>query len=157
MMKITFKDIQRQNSKMKSVEVLVSDVGEPNPSVNGLCQAITATDDSGREVEMMYYFSNDTFRVRPEEVGVQFYDIKWNGKNNTFKCVPSEPETQDKKPDNKPDWDNIAFNKCRHNYKVKMLERMLPSELNENQKELDAIDELSLKDLRGRINNEETK
>ena len=113
-MKMTFKDIQRQNSKIKSVEVCVLDVGEPTPSVNGLCQAITATDYVGREVEMMYYFNNNEFCVKTEEVGVQFYDIKWQSKNNTFKCVPAEPEPKEQESNDKPNWDKIALGKCRH-------------------------------------------
>ena len=153
-MKMTFKDIQRQNSKIKSVEVCVLDVGEPTPSVNGLCQAITATDFAGREVEMMYYFNNNEFCVKTEEVGVQFYDIKWQSKNNTFKCVPAEPEPKEQESNDKPNWDKIALGKCRDGKVNNALRHMKPSELIDDKKELEACNRLARFSMTGEIEDE---
>ena len=150
---IRFIDVERQKAWMRQIELRIDSVGEPQETQYGLCQVVQATDGVGRTEPLNYFFEDEIASIDPLETGLQWYDVKWDEKNGYFRCKPALAKPKELKSEG-PDWDNIAFNKCRHNYKVKMLERMLPSELNENQKELDAIDELSLKDLRGMINNE---
>jgi len=150
---IRFIDVERQKAWMRQIELRIDSVDEPQETQYGYCQVVQATDGVGRTEPLNYFFEHLEGSIDPLETGVQWYDVKWDEKNGYFRCKPALAKPKELKSEG-PDWDNIAFNKCRHNYKVKMLERMLPSELNENQKELDAIDELSLKDLRGRINNE---
>ena len=150
---IRFIDVERQKAWMRQIELRIDSVDEPQDAKYGFCQVVQATDGVGRTEPLNYFFEDEIASIDPLETGLQWYDVKWDEKNRYFRCKPALAKPKELKSEG-PDWDNIAFNKCRHNYKVKMLERMLPSELNENQKELDAIDELSLKDLRGRINNE---
>ena len=135
------KDIKRQTTWVKQVQVNVKEVTQPmDAPEGGLVQSIDVTFDQGVDDTMRYYFTDTQFALGLTETGPQWFDIKWTG--SYLKCKPAKAKEQVTMDDDYPDWGKIALGKCRHKHVDKLLERMLPSELLSKQNELKAINKL---------------
>lgn len=112
---IRFQDVTRQKAWMRAMQVKVEEVGQPQETQHGFCQAITLTDGVGITETFNYFFPFPEAEVLITETGTQFYDLKWDDKMGLFKCKPATPPpSKELVPEKGPDWDKINLGKCRH-------------------------------------------
>lgn len=109
-----FQDIQRQKTWLRQVQVYIDEIGEPVEAEYGFCQAITARDGVGVSECLNYFFSDLTFSVDPKEVGLRWYDIRYEKDKDYFRGVPAVAPVVDETIAEQPDWNRIALGKCRH-------------------------------------------
>ena len=75
----TFRDVHRAKKWCKQIRVEVCEVGKPEMTDSGYCQAIQATDSRGATECINCFYNDLTFGVAKDETGEQWYDIKWDG------------------------------------------------------------------------------
>jgi len=126
-----FQDITRQKTWMRSVQVKVESVGEPQETQYGFCQAVTATDTMGLTECLNYFFNDMQGALDIREVGAKYYDIKWDREKHFFKCIPAEPSPAPEELEkDQPNWDKINLGKCRHGILCAVLQSGLhPSDI----------------------------
>ena len=142
---MTFNDINRQKAWMRQVQMLVKSVGEPQETQYGWCQAVEATDSRGLTEWMNYFYEHSEVQIDPSETGVQFFDIKWDAKNNYYKCIPSTPPVKQELVPDRPAWDKIALGKCRHGILCALLSAgWNPYHINEDGEQINRLAEFSM-------------